>query len=271
MFRVMVLLLSACFWSAPLSGQTFDFFAIDSGDVLYPLCDGVADFTVSIQLHEVVPGGGAPNPVTEVRVVLDFPDGSIDFNQVLTSLGMVTVTETPGQLVLFMPLPLPGTFFDTQTELFSLSFSTHLQGNESGTDISIDFATSTPLDTELASPAYVDPIKPTNVTNASLNASVDPSSSRAFRRGDVNGDGLITLLDVYDLSTYASSGGTPPCFDAADVNDNGLPDYLVDATYLFNYMFSQSSPPPSPFSMCGCDDTPDSLDCADYDFANCPP
>ena len=73
-------------------------------------------------------------------------------------------------------------------------------------------------------------------------------------------------------------GDPPPCFDAADVNDNGEvlisfdPDMSVeeirsrlielsDSIFLLNYVFLGGPAPNDPLLECGLDPTEDSLDC----------
>lgn len=91
-----------------------------------------------------------------------------------------------------------------------------------------------------------------------------------FKRGDVNGDGQVTYTDLCELVNSYSIGYSPPdCFDAMDVNDDGLLD-LSDAILLMTVFGAGSSPnyslipAPGPFA-CGPDPTPDLFDCARYD------
>ncbi len=85
--------------------------------------------------------------------------------------------------------------------------------------------------------------------------------SVSFRRGDADGNGTVSLLDGV-LILYRSSGllANGPCTDAEDVNDNGLRD-IVDAAYLFQYMFAGGPLPPEPFVACGDDLTLDAFGC----------
>lgn len=62
-------------------------------------------------------------------------------------------------------------------------------------------------------------------------------------RGDVNGDGGITLVDVVYLINYLFKGGPEPQpWESGDVNCDGDVS-ISDAVYLINYLF-KSGPPP---------------------------
>jgi hypothetical protein len=79
--------------------------------------------------------------------------------------------------------------------------------------------------------------------------------SAIFVRGDVDGSGSITLLDGV-LILYRTAGlmVAGDCPDADDVNDSGVLD-ILDAAYLFQYMFAGGALPPAPFTVCGDDQT----------------
>ena len=57
-----------------------------------------------------------------------------------------------------------------------------------------------------------------------------------------------------------SSGGEPPCLDAADTSDDGIVD-LSDAVLSFNNLFLGGPPPLPPHPGYGVDPTEDSLSC----------
>ncbi len=57
-----------------------------------------------------------------------------------------------------------------------------------------------------------------------------------FKRGDVDGDGILTLVDPISILYRIFQGVTIPCFDAADVNDDGsldLADVLGGLSIVF--------------------------------------
>lgn len=89
-----------------------------------------------------------------------------------------------------------------------------------------------------------------------------------FVRGDVGGDGALTLGDAVALAMYLFvAGAAPPCLDAADVNDSG--GLLIDdVVVLLSYLFAGGAPPALPFPGCGPDPAADSLGCA---ASPCPP
>ena len=90
--------------------------------------------------------------------------------------------------------------------------------------------------------------------------------TRGFRRGDMNGDGVVfPITDVIYLLAYAFTGGdAPQCLDAADADDDGYLIVFVDVVYLLNFGFNGGPPPPWPFSSCGSEPLgEDDLDCAE--------
>lgn len=92
-----------------------------------------------------------------------------------------------------------------------------------------------------------------------------------FKRGDVNGDGIVNVTDVPELNDYLYGGGSLLCEDASDVNDDGrlsVTDYFL---ILANQFLGENPPSGVNYGVCARDDTPDLLDCDTYDtFANCP-
>jgi hypothetical protein len=87
-----------------------------------------------------------------------------------------------------------------------------------------------------------------------------------FVRGDVDASGVINITDAINLLDYLFQGGsTPPCMDAADVDnlDDGAP-IITDAIYLLGWLFQGTAAPPPP--------TPSSADyIADDDTPECGP
>lgn len=94
--------------------------------------------------------------------------------------------------------------------------------------------------------------------NTSLFGSDDGTT---FVRGDVDGDGAVTLDDSQRLlEVLAGKSVEPPCQDAADVDDDGDVD-SDDALFLLSFLGSGSPQPPAPFPECGVDPTADTLSC----------
>ncbi len=86
-------------------------------------------------------------------------------------------------------------------------------------------------------------------------------AAQEFIRGDVDGDGKITLTDPIQTLNYLFKGGQKPdCEDAMDVNDDGKVD-LRDEVYDLGYLFKGGSAPVSPFPEQGYDLTKDDLGC----------
>ena len=88
---------------------------------------------------------------------------------------------------------------------------------------------------------------------------------QSFRRGNVNGDGLVDISDALSLlgCLFIRGQPCPECDDAADANDSGRID-VSDSVYILLYLFVGGSPPPPPALCCGADPTDDGLDCAAY-------
>lgn len=82
----------------------------------------------------------------------------------------------------------------------------------------------------------------------------------SFLRGDTNSDGEATVADASWITNYLYlSGPAPSCYDAADVNDDGV-IAGEDAVLLVDFLFDDGAPPGDPFPDCGEDPTTDSLD-----------
>ncbi len=84
-----------------------------------------------------------------------------------------------------------------------------------------------------------------------------------FRRGDVDGDGILSpLLDALYLLVHGFLGGAePPCARAADADDSGGVAPLLDALYVLSWWFTGGPAPPAPGDRCGVDETADALSC----------
>ncbi len=97
------------------------------------------------------------------------------------------------------------------------------------------------------------------------------ATGQDFRRGDADGDGtVVPIVDAHRTLHALFVGGAPApaCFDAADVNDDGVFN-IADSIYLLSAGFLGTgfiAPGPD---VCGPDPTPDGLDCTSY--PNCIP
>ena len=89
---------------------------------------------------------------------------------------------------------------------------------------------------------------------------VSALSAADFIRGDVNGDGKVSLADAHALTGFFFLGTGPlECGDAGDVDDNGELE-ISDTIGVLGYVALGWEPPPPPFPEPGPDPTPDSID-----------
>ncbi len=79
-----------------------------------------------------------------------------------------------------------------------------------------------------------------------------------FRRGDVDGNGMLEMTDPINVLLYQFQGlFIPVCLDAADFDDNGKVE-ITDAISSLSHQFLGTVPPALPGkSTCGLDPTPD--------------
>ena len=86
-------------------------------------------------------------------------------------------------------------------------------------------------------------------------------SSPDFRRGEVNGDGLIDISDdVFGLQYLFVGGNAPACLAACDLNLDGKFD-ISDPIHGLAFKFLGGPPPGPPFPDCGTDPAPAGLGC----------
>ncbi len=83
----------------------------------------------------------------------------------------------------------------------------------------------------------------------------------AFRRGDIDSDGILTITDPIRILNHLFGDGPGfTCWDAADADDDGEVN-IADALYFLNYLFGPGAAPAEPFLELGLDPTPDELPC----------
>ena len=80
-----------------------------------------------------------------------------------------------------------------------------------------------------------------------------------FIRGDCENDGRVDIADALMIVDFVFDS-FPACWEACDVNDDGISG-LVDAALLLNYLLADGAAPASPFPQCGPDPTPGSAPC----------
>ncbi|MBI4605300.1 MAG: hypothetical protein HY721_25330, partial [Planctomycetes bacterium] len=72
-----------------------------------------------------------------------------------------------------------------------------------------------------------------------------------FVRGDVNGDGIVSIADVYSFEKYMRWYGPPPsCWQAADADHDDAVDWL-DKGRLWRLLFQDGAPLDPPFPAAG--------------------
>ncbi len=105
-------------------------------------------------------------------------------------------------------------------------------------------------------------VRPT-LTEAMI--TIFPEGGVNFRRGDLEGDGMVDFDDVgflvATLSAFAEIAPLDDCLDASDLNDDGAID-LADLFTLVGAMFEAGPVPAVPFDTCAPDPTPDEIPCA---------
>jgi hypothetical protein len=87
-----------------------------------------------------------------------------------------------------------------------------------------------------------------------------PLAAVDFIRGDVNGDGVVTLGDAHLLGQFLflTAEGVD-CRDAADVDNDGKLS-TGDCIFIFKFLILGDLPPPAPFPAPGPDDSHDDWD-----------
>jgi hypothetical protein len=84
-----------------------------------------------------------------------------------------------------------------------------------------------------------------------------------FRRGDVNHDGGINIVDPVAILNFLFSTQSLPCLDAADVDNNGALE-ISDPIAALGFLFLGTLPPAAPFDACGSDSGQDNLTCRSF-------
>ncbi len=92
-----------------------------------------------------------------------------------------------------------------------------------------------------------------------------------FKRGDADANLQVNITDAILILNWLYEippPEEPPCWDAADVNDDSRIN-IADPQYLLNYLFLGGPPPPPPYSDLpeeglGADPSPDLFGCRQY-------
>ena len=89
----------------------------------------------------------------------------------------------------------------------------------------------------------------------------DASAQAHMLRGDSNHDLDIDISDgIATLGFLFLGSASPPCLDAADINDSGEID-IADGIFTFNFLFQGGPPPAAPYPTFELDPTEDTLSC----------
>lgn len=152
--------------------------------------------------------------------------------------------------------------FDVEEEVLRLHYATVPTGVESleePTTTHLEFrdtlgAPVIPNDVAVDGDSY-----PADTTDGVV--TIDPAGEVCFVRGAVNTDGFTDMADAVFLIRYLLLGGAEPgCMKAADFTDSGTVD-IADPIRILQWLFSDGTPPKTPFPDCGPDPTEDSLTC----------
>ena len=85
------------------------------------------------------------------------------------------------------------------------------------------------------------------------------SGNEPFLRGETNGDEARDLSDAVFLLRFSFSGGSLSCFDAGEVDDDGVLE-LTDPIASLGLLFLGVEELAGPFVECGQDPKDDDLD-----------
>lgn len=89
------------------------------------------------------------------------------------------------------------------------------------------------------------------------------NADERFKRGDVNGDGVLNIVDPIRTLQYLFADDSIDCLDAADTDDDGTVN-ISDPIGLLGYLFLGTLPPTIPFNSCGLDAGVDELSCKSF-------
>ncbi len=90
----------------------------------------------------------------------------------------------------------------------------------------------------------------TDRCGATVSAAARIDRAICYIRGDADGDGALTLEDVFTILAYMFESGPDSCLAAFDANGDRAVD-ISDVSYLLRAMFLVGPPPPPPYPACG--------------------
>jgi len=89
-------------------------------------------------------------------------------------------------------------------------------------------------------------------------------SDPTFRRGDVNADRRVNIVDVLVLLDHIfRREAAPPCRKAADADDSGRLN-IIDPLTILSFIFDRGEALAPPLRECGPDPSADGLDCVSF-------
>ena len=206
-------------------------------------------------------GVGVPNPVAQLEVAplsLDFGAVSIEGARAQA----VTICNTGTA-----PLELAAIALGVGTSSsFDMTDGTDRTSLAPGAETTVEVTYSpAAVGADSGTLRVFEPQEPdVPVATVSLFGAAIRSSGAPFRRGDVDANRRVNLIDVLVMADFLFGGRTElTCLKASDSNDDGVVN-ITDLLYLLNHLFTGAPPPAAPHEACGVDPSPDSLPCVGY-------
>ncbi|MCA8959463.1 MAG: hypothetical protein KDC38_03070 [Planctomycetes bacterium] len=258
-------------WGSRASAQTFAFDLPDQA-VGYDPGDGVAAFQVESTIQQT---SGAPAETVAFSLAIAHDSAFLDVTGVSTVGVLAAIAGGAGPDFLGIELYPSGCSagclyrfdmsepitFGSAEPVLAIDYEVDagvLLGDANGATTNLVFDGSFAL----PSVANVVVVGLTELTATTDGATITfDSIVEEFIRGDVNGDGGLSLADAVAIFTFIFGGTVVDCDDAHDANDDGAID-IADGVYVLSYLFTMGPAVPSPSGACGLDPTADAIDCA---------
>ncbi len=249
----------------------------DSGNEDFAIAPGSDFVSIPIRMTAESPFGVEGlaislsfDPAIVAEAVIDFSEGVPDQHN--ADLQISHVSEfLPGRVYGYIVMELVSPFSEPEFPVGENQLLGHLilrlhDNVAPNTSFEINFSTlppqpgTPPIRNEIVKGGGVGVLYPYTYP---MTVNVRPEGD-IFIRGDMNRDGVVNSIDGFQLVSYMFTGFnlTPPCLDAADVDDSGSID-LADAIVLLNTVFNSNSSfrPATPYPYQGVDATDDSINC----------
>ncbi|MBU0708109.1 dockerin type I repeat-containing protein [Patescibacteria group bacterium] len=198
--------------------------------VAYQLLGSLADLQIANPQYNLFWAQVSENPFDSGAIFAPF------INQPVESLLTIAPVDEPLFRVAFIVDPLMPS--DATTDLWFHQVNENILVNPDTQEYFCVDCRRTNLSVEAGPTSEL--LNPTTVGAIYTNTTVCCFGTR----GDINGDGapLVDIADLIDLVNFMFAGGSPPCFEAADVNADASLD-IADLVYLVNFMFNSGPPP----------------------------